>query len=564
MKSTTSKTRSVITDYSDFVIHAKRRSLKIVDVSVSLSPSGKTEKPVAVSFTDTESQKIQESFCMSNPGQPGRMKITAEEATELGKQLAVILFPPIIFKLFTQSLAAMVTKPNTGLRIRLALDESLVNLPWEYLYRPDRLNSEGISGFLLLDPAISLVRENSNPNISLPPIKGRQQLNFVGTLWEDDKDLWEVKKEYELLKIALKPVSQYISENYMNASELGIEKNLSPDTAIFHYAGHCDFDKSGRGYIMRKIKNSSTLDIKNRIYIDDVAALLRNTQTRLVVLSACNSGFSPIIRPLLKEGIPAIIGINGLVASQSTIEFCTKLYESLSVGLTLDEAVNRARMHVLEWGSKLGLFDWGLYMVYMPSPDAVIFPRKLTSATNSRQAEVRKKHSTEMVKTMQHAEEMDGMNFGEIMSELSKRRVLILGRFTDRRKKILEAIKQHLSKHPNQYIPELFTFEKPDNRDLTESIIGFAALSRFIIADLSEPKSVQSELQAIVPNFLSIPVVSIINKTGRVYATYSSIERRENVIKPSIRYDNLVDLLEKLDKSIVPKAEEKIAEIHRN
>ena len=159
---------------------------------------------------------------------------------------------------------------------------------------------------------------------------------------------------------------------------------------------------------------------------------------------------------------------------------------------------------------------------------------------------------------------MDGMNFGEIMSELSKRRVLILGRFTDRRKKILEAIKQHLSKHPNQYIPELFTFEKPDNRDLTESIIGFAALSRFIIADLSEPKSVQSELQAIVPNFLSIPVISIINKTGRVYATYSSIERRENVIKPSIRYDNLVDLLEKLDKSIVPKAEEKIAEIHGN
>src|SRR6186713_895569 len=148
MKSTTSKTRSVITDYSDFVIQAKRRSLKIVDVSVFLSPSGKTEKPVAVNFTDTESQKIQESFCMNNPGQPGRMKITAEEATELGKQLAVVLFPPIIFKLFTQSLAAMVKKPNTGLRIRLVLDESLVNLPWEYLYRPDRLNTEGISGFL--------------------------------------------------------------------------------------------------------------------------------------------------------------------------------------------------------------------------------------------------------------------------------------------------------------------------------------------------------------------------------------------------------------------------------
>src|SRR5688572_9749230 len=393
MKSKASKTPSVITDYSDFVIQVKRRSLKFVDVSVSSSPSGITKKPVAVIFRDTESQKIQESFCMhSQAGQPGRMKITAEEATELGKRLAVVLFPPPVFKLLTQSLAAMLQKPNAGLRIRLVLDESLVNLPWEYLYRPDRLNSEGISGFLLLDPAISLVRENANPNISIQPIKGKQQLSFVGTLWENEKDLWEVKKEFELLKNALKPVSQFISESYMNASELGTEKNLPPDTAILHYAGHCDFDKTGRGYMMRSIKNSSTLDIQNRIYMDDVAVLLRNTQTRLVVLSACNSGFSPIVRPLLKGGIAAIIGINGLVASQSTIEFCTKLYESLSVGLTLDEAVNRARMHVLEWGPKLDLFDWGLYMVYMPSPNAVIFPRKLTTATTTRQTEVRKKH----------------------------------------------------------------------------------------------------------------------------------------------------------------------------
>jgi hypothetical protein len=420
---------------------------------------------------------------------------------------------------------------------------------------------EGISGFLLLDPAISLVRENVNPDIFIQPINMRQQLTFIGTLWEGNKDLWEVKKEFELLKNALKPVSQYISGKYLDASDLEVENNLSGNTSIFHYAGHCDVDKTGRGYLIRQMKDTNALELQNRIYIDDIAVLLRNTQTRLVVLSACNSGFSPFVKPLLKEGIAAVIGINGLVASQSTIEFCTKLYESLSVGLTLDEAVNRARMHVLESGPKLGLFDWGLYMVYMPSSNAVIFPRKLTTATTIRQKEVRKKHSSEIASTMQHAQEIDGMNFGEIMSELSRRRVLILGRFTERRRKILEAIKKHLSEHPNRYIPELFTFEKPHNRDLTESIIGFAALSRFIIADLSEPKSVQSELQAIVPNFLSIPVVSIINKTGKVYATYSSIERRENVVKPSIRYNNIADLLTKLDKAVVPQAEQKITEI---
>jgi hypothetical protein len=90
--------------------------------------------------------------------------------------------------------------------------------------------------------------------------------------------------------------------------------------------------------------------------------------------------------------------------------------------------------------------------------------------------------------------------------------VLILGRFTKRRLKVLESIKAHLEAHPNHYIPELFTFRKPESASRTEVVIGFAALSRFIIADLSEPKSVQAELRAIVPNFQSVPVVPLINR----------------------------------------------------
>jgi len=75
---------------------------------------------------------------------------------------------------------------------------------------------------------------------------------------------------------------------------------------------------------------------------------------------------------------------------------------------------------------------------------------------------------------------------------------------------------------------------------LVESIITFAALSRFIIADLSEPKSVQSELEAIVPRFLSVPVVPGINRTGKEYATFSSMQRKENIVKPTARYRDLL------------------------
>ena len=256
-----------------------------------------------------------------------------------------------------------------------------------------------------------------------------------------------------------------------------------------------------------------------------------------------------------------MLGVNGAVASQSTIEFCAKLYESLAVSLTFDEAVGRAPMHLMEWGRGLDLFDWGLFMVHMPSPEATLFPRAATPGVARHQKSIRQDHAETISSTLQLAKELDGMNFGEIMSELSKRRVLIPGRFTGRRLEILKGVKAHLEKHSNHYIPELFTFRRPASRDLVEAIIGFAALSRFVIADLSEPKSVQSELEAIVPHFQSVPAIPVINRTGKEYATFSSVQRRENVVKPTVRYRDLGDLITKLDEQVVPMAEKKLAEV---
>jgi hypothetical protein len=147
------------------------------------------------------------------------------------------------------------------------------------------------------------------------------------------------------------------------------------------------------------------------------------------------------------------------------------------------------------------------------------------------------------------------------MSQLTQRRVLILGRFSARRLPVLQAIKAHLQNHPNRYLPELFTYDKPESRDLVEAIIGFAALSRFVIADLSEPKSVQQELEAIAPHFQSVPIVTLINAGGKEFATFQSIQRRVNVVKPTIRYRDIDDLLKKMDSDVVPQAESKVGEL---
>lgn len=545
--------------YVDFVVQLRRKSPKLVDVLVYASPAGAMTKPVSVAFSAAEADEIRDSFCADPAtGNTGRRGISAEEAAVIGKRLAPLLFPVPVYALFGQCLGSS----GSGLRIRLALDESLMDLPWEYCYRPDRLASDGISGFLLLDPQISLVREAANPRISLDPIAGKQRMAFVGTLWQGNVDGWEVRKEFDLLRQALKPVASYMAPAFATAaSEDAFSANLQRGAAIFHYAGHCDFDADGRAFLVREFPGWGSLQKSHKLYLDDLARVLTKAKPRLAVMSGCNSGCWRAAKPLLAAEIPALIGVNGVVASQSTIEFCAKLYESLAVGLTLDEAVGRARLHVLTWGHRLGRFDWGLYMVYMPSPQAVLFERRQDKALAARQTEARHDHKVSCESAIQMARDMDGPNYGDIMSEMKKNRVLILGRFSARRMRVLKAIKDRLKAHPNRYNPELFTFSRPDGANLTESIIGFAAHSRFVVADISEPKSIPAELSAIVPLFPSLPVVPIISRTGRPYALFTDFDQRPNMVKPILRYRDVDELEALLEREIVPLAEKKLAEI---
>ncbi len=552
---------SSATHFEDLVIVARRNDARTVGVRVEASPAGRMTKPVKVAFSADEGAKLRSSF-MASQTRHGQMEIQPEQASGMGRRLAQVLFPGPVFRLLAEGLRSAIARPKRGLRIRLDMDASLVDLPWEYVHRPDRAGRGGVSDFLLLDPTISLVRQAADDRIGIQPITGRRRLAFVGTFWEKNEDRWEVRKEYELLRRGLAPVRSYIEPRFALASDAAaFESEGLGEAGIFHYSGHCDFDDRGRAYLLREVPTSRDLARADTLYVDALAPRLARGGARLAVMNASNSGFWPAVKPLLGAGLPAVLGLNGPVASQSTIEFCARLYESLAVGLTLDEAVGRARLHVMKWGRHLKLFDWGLYMVYMPSPEATLFPRAATRAVATRQEEVRQDHAATIGGAMHLARDLDGHNFGEIMSELAKHRVLILGRFTDRRLKVLEAIKARLQKHRNHYEPELFTFDRPEARNLIEAIAGFAAMSRFIVADLSEPKSVQAELQAIVPHFPSVPVVPLINRTGREYATFSALQCQNNVVKPTVRYRDLDDLMEKLDDQVVPLAEQTLAKV---
>ena len=76
----------------------------------------------------------------------------------------------------------------------------------------------------------------------------------------------------------------------------------------------------------------------------------------------------------------------------------------------------------------------------------------------------------------------------DVIDTITSKAVLILGRFTDERKTVLDAFREELRKR--KYLPILFDFEKPRTRNTDETITLLARMSRFVIADISDAKSV--------------------------------------------------------------------------
>jgi uncharacterized protein YjbI with pentapeptide repeats len=145
----------------------------------------------------------------------------------------------------------------------------------------------------------------------------------------------------------------------------------------------------------------------------------------------------------------------------------------------------------------------------------------------------------------------------QVIDTITSKVVLILGRFTDERKKVLDALRNELRKHG--YLPVLFDFEKPVSRDFTETVRTLADLSRFIIADLTDPSSIPQELQAIVPD-LEVPVQPLLLEAKREYSMFVDF-RKYHWVLPVYLYKDQASLIASLKNEIIEPADKKAREL---
>jgi hypothetical protein len=377
-------------DFLDFQLRAWQASERQVQVIVHNSPVGAMRKPVKVSFKKKQFQDICDLVRANWLSQQGML----QRLVEAGKQLSEILLPPPIYTYLLRSLERI---GEHGLRVRLCLDEDLIDAPWEFLHRPDALDDELMDGFLVLNPQVSLVREAPVESLKLEPTEAQQRMVFVGAYRSDGSDHWQVEDERRKLIETLEPVKQFllIDDNFKTAAGDSVKDALSTPVSVFHYSGHVDFE-NGRGFLVREITSSSeqlrdSSDFTTLFSDRALDALLRRSEARIAVFSACNSGRWPFVEPLLKAGLPALVGVQGNTTCDAAIAFSQELYSSLAIGLSLDEAVIYARLHLREDGVVIGRdsCEWGSYMVYMPTAEAILLPKPDEPQVQKQQDEVR-------------------------------------------------------------------------------------------------------------------------------------------------------------------------------
>jgi uncharacterized protein YjbI with pentapeptide repeats len=137
-----------------------------------------------------------------------------------------------------------------------------------------------------------------------------------------------------------------------------------------------------------------------------------------------------------------------------------------------------------------------------------------------------------------------------VIETLNAKSVLILGRFTPQRMRILQLIRAHL--RTRDMVPILFDFEKPKSRSLLETVAFLAHMSKLVLADLTDASFIKRELPMILGQ-LRIPVQPLLldrRPEPKLRLTASARKR----LAPLLRYKSGPGLLRDLDRLLATAA----------
>jgi uncharacterized protein YjbI with pentapeptide repeats len=138
--------------------------------------------------------------------------------------------------------------------------------------------------------------------------------------------------------------------------------------------------------------------------------------------------------------------------------------------------------------------------------------------------------------------------------------VLVIGRFPDERRPVLDAIKAALRR--GEYSPLVLDFHLPGSGDKNEIVKTLGRMSRFVVADLTEDRRIAETLDAVVHFLPSIPIQPI-GQAGRERIELDSHYLKYRWVQPFWPFQDAADVAARFTAEVVTPAERKAAEIRQ-
>jgi tetratricopeptide (TPR) repeat protein len=304
----------------------------------------------------------------------------APEVREM-KNFGALLFNEVVsgpMREFYQKCQAQADRERAGMRLRLTLDQSVDDLPWEFLC----LNDD----FVALNPRSPVVRYiEGAASSSLVKVEYPLRVLVVIAKPSDEVPL-DTDAEKESIKAALKPLTDqgvvHLTFIEGNNTWKKMQDALLPNrTHILHFIGHGAFDEnSNEGVLIMADEDGKTelLD-SERLRV----LVLGRSRLALIVLNSClgtqggdAQPFSSVAAGLVKSGIPAVIAMQFEISDEAAREISEIFYTSLSLNMPVDAALTEARRRIFL--SNRNSLEWATPILYMQVPDGQLFEFKGT------------------------------------------------------------------------------------------------------------------------------------------------------------------------------------------
>lgn len=103
-------------------------------------------------------------------------------------------------------------------------------------------------------------------------------------------------------------------------------------------------------------------------------------------------------------------------------------------------------------------------------------------------------------------------NIGRLLDLTERKMVLILGRFSVEQKPVLNSMREAL--RTRGWVPAMFDFLREGEPDVIKTVCTLANMSRFVIADLTDPRYVLHEIPAILARAPGLPILPVLRQGG--------------------------------------------------